>query len=111
MSTYKWSIEKLVATEGDLVTHVHWRCEKEGFACSGIRNLVSGNSLTPYNKLTEQQVLDWCFEAEVITIENIVDNTTSTITKFLKEEAEAQVTEQINRVKNEPVLPWVKIPA
>lgn len=106
MSVYKWSIEKVVVTDGDVVTHAHWRCESKGFACAGIRDLVRNDNFTPYSQLTEQQVLNWCFEPEVITIENIVDRTTNTITKLLKEEAEAQVAEQINRVKNEPALPW-----
>jgi hypothetical protein len=105
MSVYKWSIEKVVVTNGDVITHAHWRCESEGFACAGVRNLVRNDNFTPYSQLTEQQVLNWCFEPETVTWTDIENNEHAVI-KLLKEEAEAQVAEQINRVKNEPALPW-----
>lgn len=105
MTNYKWSVEKVVVTEGNVITHVYWRCEADGFACSGIRNLVRSDSFTAYDQLTEQQVLDWCFVPEVITWVD-PNNNEHSLTKMLKEEAEAQVSEQINRLKNEPALPW-----
>jgi len=101
MTNYTWSVEKVVVADNNLVTQVYWRCEAEGFACAGVRNLARGDSFTAYEQLTEQQVLNWCFEPEVITFENL-----STITKYIKDEAENQVAEQISRVKNEPALPW-----
>jgi hypothetical protein len=107
---YKWSIEKVVVAEDNLVTNVYWRCEAEGFACSGVRDLVRSDSFTAYDKLTEQQVLEWCFEPEVITFLDYQNNQQST-TKMLKDEAETQVLSQIQRqsdlVKSEPSLPWV----
>jgi len=106
---YKWSIEKVITTEGGMVTHVYWRCEAQGFACSGIRNLVLSDSFTAYNELTEQQVLNWCFEPE-ITIGIDIDGNQQSMTKMLKNEGEAQINSQIQRqserVKNEPALPW-----
>lgn len=114
MIEYKWSVEKVVVTEGNVVTHVHWRCEANGFACSGIRDVIRGDSFTAYDELTEQQVLEWCFEAQTIIWIDREDNEQS-ITKLLKEESEAQIAGQIQRqidqVKNEPALPWVEIPA
>lgn len=110
MTTYKWSVEKVVVTDGNVVKHVYWRCEAEGFACAGIRDLMPSDSFTAYDQLTEEQVLDWCFAPEVITWLDH-DNNEQSLTKLLKDEAEAQVADQINRVKNEPALPWVEIPA
>jgi hypothetical protein len=104
---FKWSVEKVVVAEGNLVTHVHWRCEAEGFACSGVRGLARSDSFTAYDQLTEQQVLGWCFAPETITWADPIDNTITTITKLLKDDGEAQIASQINRVKNEPALPWV----
>lgn len=106
MSDFKWFIEKMVVAEGNVVTQVYWRCEAQGFACSGIRNLVRSDNFTEYEKLTEQQVLDWCFELETITLTDIEGNK-QFVSKLLKNDGETQVAEQINRVKNEPALPWV----
>jgi hypothetical protein len=115
MITFKWLVEKVVTTgDTNIVTNVYWRCDAKKdeltASCSGIRSLVLGDTFIPYGLLTEQQVLDWCFAPEVITLTN-VDNTTTTITKHLKDESEAQVTEQIERQlakkASEPALPWV----
>lgn len=105
MTDYKWSIEKLITDKGNLITQVYWRCEAEGFACSGICNLVHGSNFTPYDKLTEQQVLNWCFEPKTNTWTDIEGNEQFVI-KLLKNEGETQVAEQISRIKNEPALPW-----
>jgi hypothetical protein len=115
MITYKWTIEKLVTTgTTNVVTHVYWFClGSKGdltATCAGIRELTLGDSFTAYNELTEQQVLDWCFAPEVITLDD-----SSTLTKHLKEDGEAQIAGQIQRqidkINNEPALPWAEIPA
>jgi hypothetical protein len=115
MITYKWSIEKLVTTgTTNLVTHAYWFCfGTDGnltAACAGIRELPSNDSFTAYDQLTEQQVLDWCFTPEVITL---ADSTT--LAKLLKDEGEAQIAGQIQRqldkVNSVPALPWAEIPA
>lgn len=106
MISYVWSIEKVIVAEGNVITHVYWRCEAEGYACAGIHELVRNDSFTAYDKLTEQQVLDWCFEPQTVTWTNVEGNEQSVI-KLLKDEGEAQVAEQISRIKNEPALPWV----
>jgi len=110
MISYVWSVEKVVVAEGNVVTHVYWRCEAEGFACAGIRELVRNDNFTAYDKLTEQQVLGWCFEPQTVTWINVEGNEQSVI-KLLKDEGEAQVAEQISRIKNEPTLPWAQITA
>ena len=117
MILYKWSVEKLVVTGGtNLVTQVHWRCDATddvnslATGIAGVRNLVAGDTFIPYNQLTEQQVLDWCFAPEVITWIDI-DNVEQSSTRLIKDEGEAQVTGQIERrlaqAAAEPKLPWV----
>jgi hypothetical protein len=111
---FKWTVEKLVVTTGNIVTQVYWRCDaiQEDLmaSCSGVRELVLGDTFVPYEQLTEAQVLDWCFADEVITAVNPRDYTTTTIVKLVKNEAESQVAEQINKKilqkTAEPALPW-----
>jgi hypothetical protein len=100
-----WIIKQLLVkkTEGslsDVVVLANWSCR----AFDGTFNAVltgctefapPTGSFTPYDQLTEQQVLDWCFA-------NGVDKTA----------IEANVTQQINDQINPPIiappLPWVK---
>ena len=107
-----WIIERLLVkpTEGsytDVVITADWRCNGTETTGSGdTEKTYSGTcygscsfapptgSFTPYNELTEQQVLDWCYA-------NGVDKTA----------IEANVTQQINDQIDPPVvvlpLPWV----
>jgi hypothetical protein len=115
---FKWSIEKLQTSEDNLVIKVDWRVAATQndltASASGVRTLIRGDSFIPYEQLTEQQVLNWCFEPEVITWTDR-DNVSQSITKRLKDEGEAQVTGQIERQlaqkQFEPALPWLEIPA
>lgn len=98
-----WIIERLLVkpTEGsytDVVITADWRCngsqESYSGTCYGSCSFAPpSGSFTPYNELTEQQVLDWCYA-------NGVDKTA----------IEANVTAQINDQINPPVvvlpLPW-----
>ena len=102
--TILWLIERLLVkpTEGsltDVVITADWRCngtdETYSGTCYGSCSFQPpSGSFTPYEDLTEQQVLDWCYE-------NGVDKTA----------IEANVTQQINDQINPPVitlpLPWV----
>jgi hypothetical protein len=116
MISYKWSVEKVVVSALNEVTYVHWNCEgfdeKENLSasCVGVRELILGGSFTPYDELTEQKILDWCFASEIVT--SIDPNgVTSTVSKNLKDEIEKQIAGQITRQlarKSEPVLPWKK---
>lgn len=99
-----WIIERLLVkpTEGthtDVVITADWRCNgTDGTysgTCYGSTSFAPpSGSFTPYDQLTEQQVLDWCFA-------NGVDKTA----------IEANVTLQIENQINPPViappLPWV----
>ena len=104
MITLSWLIERLLTkpVEGsntDVVITADWRCNgsQESFfgTCYGSCSFAppSGSGFTPYEDLTEQQVLDWCFA-------NGVDKTA----------IEANVTLQIENQINPPVvslpLPW-----
>ena len=119
--SYKWSIDKLTVAEENLVVRVDWRVTAEDnennitTSAAGVRTLTRGDSFIPYEQLTEQQVLDWCFAPEIITIEDSIQNITTTVTKNLKDEGEAQVADQIARnlaqKAAEPALPWSKLPA
>jgi hypothetical protein len=114
MITFKWSVEKVITTGStNVITQVYWRChanqDELSASCYGIRNLVLGDTFIPYDQLTEQQVLDWCFAPEIITWKD-QNNVDQSFTKHIKDEAEAQVTEQIERQlakkASEPALPW-----
>ena len=105
--TILWLIERLLVkpTEGsniDVVITADWRCngtdETYSGTCYGSCSFAPpSGSFTPYDDLTEQQVLDWCYE-------NGVDKTA----------IEANVTAQIQNQINPPVvvlpLPWVPVP-
>ena len=112
MITISWLIERLLVkpTEGsltDVVITADWRCNGTETTGSGdTEQTYSGTcygscsfqpptgSFTPYDELTQDQVLQWCYE-------NGVD----------KNAIEANVTAQINDQINPPVvvlpLPWV----
>ena len=102
--TISWIIERLLVkpTEGsltDVVITADWRCngsqDSYSGTCYGSCSFQPPTgSFTPYNELTEQQVLGWCYS-------NGVDQAA----------IEANVTQQIENQINPPVvvlpLPWV----
>ena len=102
-----WLIERLLCKplEGsnpDVVITADWRCngtdETYSGTCYGSCSFQPpSGSFTPYEDLTQEQVLDWCYA-------NGVDKTA----------IEANVTAQINDQINPPVvtlpLPWVPVP-
>jgi hypothetical protein len=103
--TLNWLIERLIVkpAEGsltDVVVTADWRCngsqDNYSGTCYGSTSFAppSGSGFTPYEDLTEQQVLDWCYA-------NGVDQAA----------IEANVTAQIEAQINPPVvslpLPWV----
>ena len=105
--TILWLIERLLVkpTEGsntDVVITADWRCngtdETYSGTCYGSCSFQPpSGSFTPYEDLTEAQVLDWCYE-------NGVDQTA----------IEANVAAQIENQINPPVvvlpLPWAAQP-
>ena len=101
-----WIIERLLCkpTEGtltDVVITADWRCngtdETYSGTCYGSCSFQPpSGEFTPYEDLTQEQVLNWCYE-------NGVDKTA----------IEANVTLQIENQINPPViappLPWVPV--
>jgi hypothetical protein len=100
-----WIIERLLVkpTEGthtDVVITADWRCngsqDNYSGTCYGSTSFAppSGSGFTPYEDLTQDQVLSWCFA-------NGVDQSA----------IEANVTAQIQNQINPPVVclpnPWV----
>jgi hypothetical protein len=110
---FKWTVNKLQVAEDNLVIKVELTITgingDNSASAAYIRNLNRGNSFISFSQLTEQQVLNWCFEPEVITWKD-QDDIEQTTTKYLKDDGEAQVTDQIERqlAKKvvEPILPW-----
>ena len=104
--TILWLIERLLVKplEGsnpDVVITADWRCngsqDNYSGTCYGSCSFQPpSGSFTPYEDLTEQQVLGWCYE-------NGVD----------KNAIEANVTAQIENQVNPPVvvlpLPWIEV--
>ena len=108
MPTLSWLIERLLTkpvdgSNTDVVITADWRCngtvqsptEAYSGTCYGSCSFAPPTgSFTPYNELTQQQVLDWCYA-------NGVDQAA----------IEANVTLQIANQINPPVvslpLPWV----
>ena len=105
--TILWIIERLLVkpTEGsltDVVITADWRCngtdETYSGTCYGSCSFQPpSGEFTPYEDLTEAQVLNWCYA-------NGVDKTA----------IEANVSLQIENQINPPVvtlpLPWVPVP-
>ena len=97
---FKWTINKIQIAKNNLVVRVDFTItgtDGENSASAAYsRNLTCGNSFIFYEQLTKQQVLDWCFEPEVITWADIDGNEQSR-TRLIKDEGEAQVAGQIER--------------
>jgi hypothetical protein len=104
MITLSWIIERLLVkpTEGsltDVVITADWRCngsqDQYSGTCYGSASFAPPTgSFTPYEDLTEQQVLGWCFS-------NGVDKTA------IEANVTAQIENQINPPVIAPPLPWV----
>jgi hypothetical protein len=104
MITINWIIERLLVkpTEGsltDVVITADWRCngsqDQYTGTCYGSASFAPpSENFTPYEDLTEQQVLDWCYA-------NGVDQ------KAIEANVTAQIENQINPPVIAPPLPWL----
>jgi hypothetical protein len=103
--TILWIIERLLVrkVEGtltDVVITADWRCngsqDQYSGTCYGSASFAppSGSGFTPYEDLTQDQVLSWCFA-------NGVDKTA------IEANVTAQINDQINPPIIAPPLPWV----
>ena len=109
-----WIIERLLVkpTEGtltDVVITADWRCngtetigtgddaKTYSGTCYGSASFAPpSENFTPYEDLTEQQVLDWCYASGV-------DKTA------IEANVTAQIENQINPPVIAPPLPWVPV--
>jgi hypothetical protein len=99
-----WIIERLLVrkvegTYTDVVITADWRCNgTDGTysgTCYGSASFAPpSGSFTPYEDLTEQQVLDWCYASGVDQ-------------KAIETNVTAQIENQINPPVIAPPLPWV----
>jgi hypothetical protein len=113
--TFKWVVNKVQVVEDNLIVAVELTVvgtnETSSASASYSRNLVRSDTFIPYEQLTEQQVIDWCFKPETITFNNPINNTTFTRTRFIKNEGENEITNQLlhqpAKKVAEPALPWV----
>jgi hypothetical protein len=114
MITINWIIERLLVkpTEGtysDVVITADWRCNgTETIGTGDDEKTYSGTcygsasfqppsgSFTPYEDLTQDQVLSWCYA-------NGVDQ------KAIEANVTAQIENQINPPVIAPPLPWVPV--
>jgi hypothetical protein len=102
--TINWIIERLLVrkvegTYSDVVITADWRCngtqDQYSGTCYGSASFAPpSENFTPYEDLTEQQVLDWCFA-------NGVDKSA------IEANVAAQIENQINPPVIAPPLPWV----
>jgi hypothetical protein len=108
MITINWIIERLLVrkvegTYSDVVITADWRCngsqDQYSGTCYGSASFAAPTgSFTPYEDLTEQQVLDWCFASGV-------DKTA------IEANVSAQIANQINPPVIAPPLPWAAQPS
>jgi hypothetical protein len=104
MTTISWIIERLLVkpTEGsltDVVITADWRCngsqDQYSGTCYGSASFQPpSENFTPYEDLTQDQVLGWCFS-------NGVDKTA------IEANVSLQIQNQINPPVIAPPLPWV----
>jgi hypothetical protein len=109
MTTYTWTVTAMdcypeVDGEADVVFTVHWTCAGvDGEYSSSVYStqavtVDSAEPFTPYDQLTQDQVLNWVWTSGVD-----------------KDVTEAAVDQQIQNLINPPVvtppLPWVTLEA
>jgi hypothetical protein len=104
MITLNWIIERLLVkpTEGtltDVVITADWRCngsqDQYSGTCYGSASFAPPTeNFTPYDQLTEAQVLNWCYA-------NGVDKTS------IEANVSLQIENQINPPIIAPPLPWL----
>ena len=111
----KWCIEKVtVSGASQAVVRVYWACSgtdgEDTVGNSGWCDLQPSDAFTPYAQLTEEQVLDWIWAPVTTEIKDLDGTVTGTVTKHLKDDAEAQLASQVARRRAEvvstPALPW-----
>jgi hypothetical protein len=106
MITLSWIIERLLVrkvegTYSDVVITADWRCngsqDQYSGTCYGSASFAPPtDSFTPYEDLTQDQVLGWCYA-------NGVDQAA------IEANVTQQIADQINPPVIVPPLPWVPV--
>jgi hypothetical protein len=106
MITLSWIIERLLVrkvegTYSDVVITADWRCngtqDQYSGTCYGSASFQPpSGSFTPYEDLTQDQVLNWCYA-------NGVDKTA------IEANVSLQIENQINPPVIAPPLPWMPV--
>lgn len=115
---FKWSVDK-VNTVGDnnLIQTVFLSCTavKDGASETHqiTRVLSPSDTFIAFDKLSEQQVLDWCFTPQVAELKDEKGAVIDTITKNMKADVEAfvsaNVEHQLAQRSASPALPWAEV--
>jgi hypothetical protein len=113
---FKWSVNKVTVAEDNLIVQVDFSVTATDgnnvASATYLRDLVRGDSFIPYDQLTEDQVLAWCFKP-IVTTWTDMDAVEQSSIRLIKDEGEAQVAGQIARqqaqVAAQPALPWVTV--
>lgn len=111
---FKWKVEKVQVAKDNLITIVDLivtavdgdNTASAAYTC----NLEKSSKTVPFDQLTEQQVIDWCFKPIIVTWTDM-DNKPQSFTRLIQVEGEEQVAGQIARQlakkAAEPALPWL----
>jgi hypothetical protein len=110
---FKWTVNKVTVAEDNLIVRVDFTVtatDGDNTASTVYaRDLVRGVSFIPYSQLTEQQVLNWCFEPQILSWKG-ADNVDKSVVRLIKDEGEAnvagQIARQLEKKAAEPALPW-----
>jgi hypothetical protein len=96
-ATINWTIQQLDRKTADgFVTTAHWRCDAtDGEFSAGVYGSAgfTGDLTIPYENLTQEQVLGWCWN-------NGVDK------DAVESGIQSQINSQINPTVIQPPLPW-----
>jgi hypothetical protein len=108
MITYKWTIDELQVAENNSVIKVNWcaTATQDDLTASatGSRKLARGDSFIPYEQLTEQQILEWCFAPETVMVD--VEPTIKNLKKDVEAYLSNQIAYQLNQKQLKVSLPW-----
>ena len=105
--TFNWSISKMQViskqdSKANVVVKAEWLVRavdnnnNAASFTSGVCSFSLSDTFTPFEELTEQQVLNWCF-----AFENFKTN--------IEAQVAEQIVRQIAQKETEPALPWVQV--
>jgi hypothetical protein len=94
---FKWTINKLHIDKDGLVVEANVTVTgtdgNNTASADYAKILKRGDSFIPYEQLTEQQVLDWCFAVENFRADG-------------EAQVAGQIARQLAQKQSEPNLPW-----